>query len=164
MERAEPQVGVERAEPQVAGQLRTVSPRKRAAAVAIAKRAFWIRCRPLRGLGPFFETVPGAYAPGFMLPCAPRTRYGSVKYMIALPKGRGLSALPAIRALFIYRDSTKSHDETRMRKKRTGEQSKEPSSWRTPNCSAMLKDSGFGEIPEQNQFDLARVSVRSSFL
>jgi len=44
--------------------------------------------------------IPGAYAPGFTLPCAPRTRYGSVKYMIGLGRGRMrkfISRLPPAR-------------------------------------------------------------------
>ena len=37
---------------------------------------YLISYRPLRGLGPIFRSCPGAYAPGFMPPSAPRTGSG----------------------------------------------------------------------------------------
>jgi len=78
--------GVGEAEPQVTGQLRTVSPRKRAAAVAIAKTLLPDPLPPApRAWTILRDVFPGAYAPGFMLSCASRTCW-SVKYVNAFAK------------------------------------------------------------------------------
>jgi len=49
----------------------SIEPAKRVTAVALQ---FIRGCRPLRGLYRFAWCDPGAYAPGFMLASAPRTR------------------------------------------------------------------------------------------
>jgi len=75
------------AELQVPGQLRTMSPRQRAAAFAIAERLNQIRCRPFCGLGSLFVTCPGAHAPG-LYAVVRSAHCWSVKYVITFARAR----------------------------------------------------------------------------